>query len=104
MWRERLARQKAQAQATELRQQLSARQASTSAGSGSGSGGGGGGAASGAEDVDDALMQSLEAEMARADHLQDELKRHKASLGSREAGVWELVQPAKVSWLGHGCI
>ena len=79
MWRERLGRQKAQAQAEELQQRLSGQQDRSFA---AGGGGGAPGTASSGvggleEEVDEALMRSLEGEMARGDHLQEELRRYK---------------------------
>ncbi|KAL4458347.1 hypothetical protein ABPG75_013212 [Micractinium tetrahymenae] len=74
MWRERLARQKAQAQAAELRQRLSNQQAE----------GPGGGrdsvnaAVPAADEVDEVVMKALQDETARADHVQDELRRNKS--------------------------
>ena len=78
MWRERLGRQRAQAEATELRLKLSSQLAAVAPAATSTQGAGGGGTDA---EPDDALLASLQAEMARNDCLADELTRLKVGEG-----------------------
>ena len=103
MWRERLGRQRAQAEAVDLRIKLSNHRTAAPAGATGGSqigaaaGAGGGGpaaaaaAAAVAGEVDEAVMESLEREMWRADHLAEQLKRQKVRWA-----VWRGGQSAQV--------
>lgn len=80
MWRERLGRQRAQAEAVDLRLKLSSRLAAATAG--------GNGAGAGDAELDEAVLQSLQAEMQRADHLADELARFKVGGVGRSGTTW----------------
>lgn len=93
MWRERLGRQRAQAEATELRLKLSSQlaAAASAAAPTAGAPSRGGGGTGGEAEVDDAVLASLQAEMARSDCLADELKRFKV----RRPCCW--------CWLGRRC-
>lgn len=85
MWRERLARQKAQAQAAELHQRLSNQQGGAPAGRAASDDA----AAPAGDELDEELMKGLEEETTRADHLRDELRRSKV----RPAGADRRLTP-----------
>lgn len=90
MWRERLARQKAQAEAEELGQRLSSQQAGAAASGSANAVAAGLAAGPASDELDEQLMKSLEEEAVRTDHVRDELRRSRVSWGRPpdEAPIW----------------